>query len=310
MSGVPGKAAEKTGWTSRWNCAQEGCGGSEGSQNYLPEALRATQGAGCGADLPPAVCGACLELVQGAEAEVRLLRQGRLPLLDAARGPGDAPWKAHLQVSLVRGSRGYRGAYSILPPPPGVRERPQRPALPTYHAGAVDPRARCSPQLSLEPFFSQALWARARARSAGRGRTGRHSSAGPRDGGKTRPDSLARREPQRPARPPDVGGGNGTAPKRPEPRPGSRVLRGRVATARCARCSGHPGARSLAHSLACSSSADPGPDEALERAPAGCSSSSSSSSGPRPPHPVSFQNQLPNWLAGMGRSGLRRLFFR
>lgn len=52
----------------------------------LPEALRATQWAGWGARLPPAVCGACLELVQGAEAEVRLLRQGRLPLLAAARG--------------------------------------------------------------------------------------------------------------------------------------------------------------------------------------------------------------------------------
>ncbi|EDL33652.1 RIKEN cDNA D930048N14, partial [Mus musculus] len=42
-----------------------------------------------------------------------------------------------------------------------------------------------------------------------------------------------------------------------------------------------------------------------------CSSfSSSSNSGPRPPHPVSFQNQLPNWLAGMGWSGLCRLFLR
>lgn len=54
----------------------------------LPEALLATQGAGWGARLPPAVCGACLELVQGAEAEVRLLRQGRLPLLAAAWGSG------------------------------------------------------------------------------------------------------------------------------------------------------------------------------------------------------------------------------
>lgn len=70
MNGIPGKTAEKTGWISRWNCAQEGCGGSEGSQNYLPEALGATQGAGWGAGLPPAVRGACLELVQGAEAEV------------------------------------------------------------------------------------------------------------------------------------------------------------------------------------------------------------------------------------------------
>jgi hypothetical protein len=98
-------------------------------------------------------------------------------------------------------------------PPPGVRERPQRPALPTYHAGSVNPRARCSPQLGLEPFSSQALRERAGAGSAGKGRTGRHSSAGPRDGGKTRPDSPARREPQRPARPPDVGGGNRHRPR-------------------------------------------------------------------------------------------------
>lgn len=34
------------------------------------------------------LCEACLELVQGAEAEVRLLRQGRLTLLAAARGSG------------------------------------------------------------------------------------------------------------------------------------------------------------------------------------------------------------------------------
>lgn len=188
-------------------------------------------------------------------------------------------------------------------PPPGVRERPQRPARPTYHAGAVDPRARCSPQLGLEPFSSQALRERARAGSAGRGRTGRHSSAGPRDRGKTRPDSPARREPSAQPGPRMWGAGTGTAPERPEPRPGSWVLRGRVPTASRARCSGYPGARSLARSLlrslTCSSSADPGPDEALERAPPACSSSSSSS-GPRPPHPVSFQNQLPNWLAGMG----------
>lgn len=46
------------------------------------------------------------------------------------------------------------------------------------------------------------------------------------------------------------GAGTGTAPERPEPRPGSRVLRGRVPTASCARCSGHPGARSLARSRA------------------------------------------------------------
>lgn len=40
------------------------------------------------------------------------------------------------------------------------------------------------------------------------------------------------------------GAGTGTAPERPEPRPGSRLLRGGIPTASCARCSGHPGARS------------------------------------------------------------------
>lgn len=212
----------------------------------------------------------------------------------------------------MRGSRGHRGAHSILPPPSSVRERPQRPALPTYHAGAVDLRARCSPQLSLEPFSSQAFRARAGARPAGRGHTGRHSSAGLRETeGKPGLTHSRGASPSAQPGPRMWGAGTGTAPKRPEPRPGSRLLRGRVPTASCTRCSGHPGARSLAfslaRSLACSSSADPGPDEALERAPPGCSSSSSSR--PRPPHPVSFQNQLPNWLAGTGRSGLCRLFF-
>lgn len=59
------------------NCAQEGGGGSEGSQTC--RSPRATQGAEWGARLPPAVCGACLELVQGAEAEVRLCAKGACP---------------------------------------------------------------------------------------------------------------------------------------------------------------------------------------------------------------------------------------
>ncbi|XP_037056738.1 uncharacterized protein LOC114683047 [Peromyscus leucopus] len=78
------------------------------------------------------------------------------------------------------------------------------------------------------------------------------------------------------------------APERPEPRPGSGVQRGDPPVPR---------------SLACSRSADPDPAEAPERALPGCCCSSSSS-GPRPPLPVSFQNQLPNWRAGVGRSRL------
>lgn len=86
------------------------------------------------------------------------------------------------------------------------------------------------------------------------------------------------------------GAGTGAAPERPEPRPGSRVQRGQVP--RCA----------ITRSLSCSSSPDPAPAEAPEPAPPGCSSSSSSE--PRPPSSVSFQNQLPNWRAGVGRSRL------
>lgn len=61
--------------------------GRQWRKREIPELLEAPElprGAGWGAHIPPAVCRACLELLQGAEAEVRLLRQGRLPPLAAA----------------------------------------------------------------------------------------------------------------------------------------------------------------------------------------------------------------------------------
>lgn len=191
--------------------------GSQWRKREIPELREAPElprGAGRGAHIPPAVCRACLELLQGAEAEVRLLRQGRQPLLAAAQGS-----RAMLRGTLMyrsascAGAEGTGARTASCHPPAGVRLRPRRPALPTYHAGAEDLRARCSPQLGLEPFSSQALRAGAGAGSAGRGRAGRHSSPGPRGGGKTRPDSPARREPQSPARPPDVGGGHRRRPR-------------------------------------------------------------------------------------------------
>lgn len=62
--------------------------GRQGRKREIPELREAElpRGAGWGAHIPPAVGRACLELLQGAEAEVRLLRQGRLPLLAAAQG--------------------------------------------------------------------------------------------------------------------------------------------------------------------------------------------------------------------------------
>ncbi|CAH6786395.1 D930048N14Rik [Phodopus roborovskii] len=88
------------------------------------------------------------------------------------------------------------------------------------------------------------------------------------------------------------GAGTGAAPKRPEPRPGSLVQRGWV-----------PRLKDFSLlSLACFSSVDSGLAEAPE--PASPSCFSSSSSGPRPPLPVSFPNQLPNWRAGVGWSRL------
>lgn len=62
--------------------------GRQWRKREIPELREAElpRGAGWGAHIPPAVGRACLELLQGAEAEVRLLRQGRLPLLAAAQG--------------------------------------------------------------------------------------------------------------------------------------------------------------------------------------------------------------------------------
>lgn len=262
--------------------------GRQWRKQEIPELLEAPKlprGAGWGVHIPPAVCRACLELLQGAEAEVRLLRQGRLPLLAAAQG----------SRAMLHGKRIHRSASCAGAEDTGGRTFSCHPRRGLRTTSATCPahlpcwrrdlRTRCSPQFGLEPFSLQPLRSGAGAGSAGRGRAGRHSSAGPRGGGKTRPDSPARREPQSPARPPDVGGGHRHRPQATWAPPRREVAEGL----------GSPGALSLA----CYSSVDSDPAEAPEPAPPGCSSSSCSG-----PLPASFPNQLPNWRAGVGRSRL------
>lgn len=203
----------------------------------------------------------------------------------------------------MRGSRGHRGAHNILPPPgPGrVSENDlSDPPCPFTMLAPWIPRRVAVPSsvsnLSLPRLFGNAREPDRRAEDA----LGDTRRLAPETEGKP---GLTHSRGASPAPSPAPGcGGREPAPPPSDLSParargccgaGSPPLAAHGAAATPVR------ARSLLRSLTCSSSADPGPDEALERAPPACSSSSSSSR-PRPPHPVSFQNQLPNWLAGMG----------
>lgn len=214
-------------------------------------ALRATQGAGWGACLPPAVCGACLELVQGAEAEVRLLRQGRLALLAAARGSGRCstesaftdqprareqrtPGRAQHPANLRRVSENdlSDSPYPLTMLAPWILGRA---AVPSSVSNLLLPR-----------LFGNAREPDRRAEDA-LGDTGRLA---PETEGKPGLTHSRGASPSAQPGPRMWGAGTGTAPERPEPRPGSRVLRGWVPTASRAWCSGHLRVRSLARSLA------------------------------------------------------------
>lgn len=309
MSGVPGKAAREDGLDSPVELRPGRLWRKRGIPE-LPEALRATQGAGWGARLPPTVSRACLELVQGAEAEVRLLRQGRLALLAAARGSGRCSTESAFtgQPRAQEQRTPGRAQHPATPRRVSENDLSDPPCPLTMLAPWIAGRAAVPSSvlnLSLPRLFRHAREPDRRAEDA----LGDTRRLAPETEGKP---SLTHRAARAPAPSPAPGcGGREPAPPPSDLSParargccgaGSPPLAARGAAATPVR------AHSLARSLTCNSSADPGRDEALERAPPACASSSSSE--PRPPHPVSFQNQLPNWLAGMGRSGLCRLFLR
>lgn len=94
------------------------------------------------------------------------------------------------------------------------------------------------------------------------------------------------------------GAGTGTAPERPEPRPGSRVQPGRVPPPPAA--SGAAATLARARSRAAAPQT-PGRDKAPERAPPSCSSSSC---GPRRPLPVSLHSRISFQTGALGWVGL------
>lgn len=158
MRGVPGKVPEKTGWPSWWNYAREGSGGSERSPNcWRVQSYPGGRG-GVRISRPPAVCRACLELLlQGAEAEVRLLRQGRLPLLAAAQGSRAMLHRKRIHRSVsCAGAEGTGARTASCQPRRGLRTTSATcPAhLPCWRR---DLRARCRLQFGLEPFSLQPL---------------------------------------------------------------------------------------------------------------------------------------------------------